>query len=441
MSSPARRIPAWLGVDRAVGMTLLGRLWLIGSAPVTLVLIARTLTSVEQGFYYTFSSMLAMQVFFELGLSTVLMQYVSHQRADEGAAARIGSALDQAVRWYALVAALVIAAIIPAGIVFFAATARGTVVDWRLPWALLVVLTALNLMTVPFASVLQGLGQVAEVAQMRLHQSIGQTLTLWAALLFGARLYTPAIASAVSAALALALAFGRMGSRLRAVRAARDPHVHISWKEEIWPLQWRIAVSSVCGFLTFQIFNPVVFASRGAAEAGRLGMSLAIANAISSVATAWVTTRAPEYGELVARRAWTALDSDFRRHARQSVLVAAAGLAVLAGGVLLLRAAGHPFAERVVDPLTFLLVAAATLVSVHLFALSVFLRAHRQDPFMLLTVVNAVAMVASTLFLGPRFGARGVMAGYLLTNVVFGLVPGTLIFLRKRREYREPSAV
>jgi len=441
VSSLARRIPAWLGVDRAVGMTLLGRLWLIGSAPVTLVLIARTLTSVEQGFYYTFSSMLAMQVFFELGLSTVLMQYVSHERADESAAARIGSALDQAVRWYALVSASVIAAVIPAGIFFFASTARGADVDWRLPWALLVVFTAINLLSVPFAAVLQGLGEVAGVAHVRLYQSIGQTLTLWAGLLLGARLYTPAIASGVSAALALGIGFGRMGSRLRAIRAARDPRVRISWKEELWPLQWRIAVSSVCGFLTFQIFNPVVFASRGAAEAGRLGMSLAIANAISSVATAWITTRAPEYGELVARRAWTTLDADFRRHARQSVLVAAAGLAALAGGILLLRVAGHPFAERVVDPLTFLLVAAATLVSVYLFALAIFLRAHRQDPFMLLTVVNAVAMAASTLLLGPRFGARGVMAGYLLTNVVFGLIPGTLIFLRKRREYREPAGI
>ena len=33
------------------------------------------------------------------------------------------------------------------------------------------------------------------------------------------------------------------------------------------------------------------------------------------------------------------------------------------------------------------------------------------------------------------------MAGYLLTNVVFGLIPGTLIFLRKRREYREPAGI
>lgn len=37
------------------------------------------LTGVEQGFYYTFGSILALQVFFELGLTGIMTQYVAHE--------------------------------------------------------------------------------------------------------------------------------------------------------------------------------------------------------------------------------------------------------------------------------------------------------------------------------------------------------------------------
>jgi hypothetical protein len=37
------------------------------------------LTAVEQGFYYTFGSVLALQVFVKLGLVTVIVQMASHE--------------------------------------------------------------------------------------------------------------------------------------------------------------------------------------------------------------------------------------------------------------------------------------------------------------------------------------------------------------------------
>ena len=41
--------------------------------------ITTFLTGVEQGFYYTFGSILALQVFFELGLTGIMTQYVAHE--------------------------------------------------------------------------------------------------------------------------------------------------------------------------------------------------------------------------------------------------------------------------------------------------------------------------------------------------------------------------
>ena len=44
----------------------------------------------------------------------------------------------------------------------------------------------------------------------------------------------------------------------------------VSWRNEIWPFQWKIAVSWICSYFSIQIFTPVLFAYRGPAEAGRL---------------------------------------------------------------------------------------------------------------------------------------------------------------------------
>jgi len=68
-------------VDRSVGYALLWRSWMAVAGLCTLPLIVRQLSLVEQGYYYTFASIAAAKVFFELGLGTVLTQFASHERA------------------------------------------------------------------------------------------------------------------------------------------------------------------------------------------------------------------------------------------------------------------------------------------------------------------------------------------------------------------------
>jgi len=47
-----------LGIDRAVGVTLIGGLWSAASGIVTVILLTKFLSGVQQGYYYTFSGFL-----------------------------------------------------------------------------------------------------------------------------------------------------------------------------------------------------------------------------------------------------------------------------------------------------------------------------------------------------------------------------------------------
>ena len=53
--------------------------------------------------------------------------------------------------------------------------------------------------------------------------------------------------------------------------------------QEIFPFQWKIALSWISGYLIFQLFNPVLFATEGSKIAGQMGMTMVAISGISSI--------------------------------------------------------------------------------------------------------------------------------------------------------------
>ena len=72
---------ARLGIDQAVFYALLARGWRVVGGVISLLLIAKFLTPEIQGYYYTFQSLIALQVFVELGLVVVVVSVTSHEWA------------------------------------------------------------------------------------------------------------------------------------------------------------------------------------------------------------------------------------------------------------------------------------------------------------------------------------------------------------------------
>jgi hypothetical protein len=114
---------------------------------VTVLLIARFLPQAEQGYYYTFGSLIALQIVFELGFSFVILQMGSHERVhltissgdlisgNAVAHARLASVLQKTIRWYTTAAVLLAAFLIAAGSYFFTMHQHvGEDVFWRIPW-------------------------------------------------------------------------------------------------------------------------------------------------------------------------------------------------------------------------------------------------------------------------------------------------------------------
>jgi hypothetical protein len=197
-----------IGLDRAIAFTIMARGWSSIAGLGTMLLIARYLTQVEQGFYYTFYSLVQLQIVFELGFSVVILQTASHEAAhleihDDGTItgperehARLASVLQKSVRWYTLAALLMMCALLPWGVHFFRANTTHVLdqhIHWGPAWGLIVLATAFTFQIDPIFSFLEGCGFVPQVARTRLNQAVLGTVMGWAGLLLHHGLFAPGL--------------------------------------------------------------------------------------------------------------------------------------------------------------------------------------------------------------------------------------------------------
>ncbi|AXC11522.1 hypothetical protein ACPOL_2198 [Acidisarcina polymorpha] len=435
-----------LGLDRAIVFTVLARVWSSASGIVTVLLIARFLSPAEQGYYYTFGSLVALQIVFELGFSIVILQLASHERAhlvisadgaitgDAIAHQRLASVLQKAVRWYFTGALLMAAVLIPWGFYFFTTHQHAQhSLSWQIPWILVVLAASLTFQIDPILSFLEGCGFVANVARLRLAQAMLSGLMAWVVLAAGHGLFAPAM-MIFGQAIAGAVWLNRRRPLLLGLLRHKSGSHAVKWKSEVWPFQWRVAVTWICAYFVYQLFNPVLFAYRGAVEAGRMGMSLSIMGALTSVSIAWVNTKAAPFGTLIARKEYAELDRVFFSALRQCMFICTFGSVCVWLGAVYLNARHLRFAERILDPLTLGMLLLGTVINVLIFALSIYLRAHKEEKMLGSSILGATLVGCSTYFLGRHFGARGMVIGYLAVQAFVGLGYNLSIFTEYRRE-------
>ena len=442
------RFRRWAGVDRAVFFSNAGQMLRLVTGPITMALVLRCLTPEVQGYFYAFAGVVAMQVFLEMGFSQNILQFASHEFArlrltpagilegDPVALSRLISLGRLAFGYYAVAALIFFAAIGAGGHVFFAHSGQHGVA-WRGAWWIVAAAAAGSLAINPARSLLVGCNQVAVTSKFGFWAALAGFAVNALALIAGAGLYVCAIGAAFSLLLSAAY-FGLRWRRFFVQFLTPPRHGHVSWRHEIWPFQWRIAVSWMSGYFIFDVVNPIAFYFCGPVEAGRLGMSLQMTRMIYNVAMTWSYTKMPRYGMLIAGRAWTELDSLWRRSTIQSFVFCLLGMVSMLAAIPL---AGHYFPKIPARLAPFGVNAwltGAWLVQILISCMSLELRGHKREPYMWLSVANAVLSMAFILPLVWWWGIYGEAMGYALA-IWAVLLPAGKIYRAKRHEFRNDA--
>jgi len=444
-----------VGIDKAIAYSSGAKIIQGLTGVLSVFFIAAFLSGEEQGFYYTFGSILALQTFFELGFTGIMTQYVAHEVAhlklnencfyegEERYTSRLAYLTRFCIKWYVVIAILFFIVINIVGFVYFNRFDKtGGSVSWSLPWLILSLGTSINLLIAPFNSLLLGLGKVKEMNRIVFLQQIVHPIILWSGLALGFKLYVVGINSVCMAALWIISVASTNSLRIIYNLLKTKVTEKINYYKEIFPYQWKIAVSWISGYFIFQLFNPVLFATEGAVVAGQMGMTMSALSAVQSLSYSWMNTKVPLYSGLIAMRDFCKLDSIFNKTMKQMLFICISLLFSLFCFIFILdyykiEFRGSILSERFLTFWPMLLMAIPIVTNVLVNSWAIYLRCHKQEPFLWNSIVVAVLCCLSTFFLGNKYGLYGITIGYCCIRLFVSLPWGYYTFVSKKKLWHE----
>lgn len=451
MRGSLKNLLSKIGVDKAVFFTSFSNITGAFGSVISVILVIKYLSGVEQGFYYTFGSIVAIQVFFELGLNGIITQYVAHEvshlkwgadnslEGDQKYLSRLSSILHFSIKWYLIFSLVLIITLIIIGLIFFSRyNLSDESVSWVIPWILLATATSINLLVSPVVAFIQGLGKVKEIAKIQFFQQLFRLCLVWVGLVAGAKLYVLGSGSLIAAftiIILVTLKYCRVLKGIWFIPITESVH----YRTEIFPYQWKIALSWISGYLIFQLFNPVLFATEGAVVAGQMGITLAALNGILSFSFAWMTTKVPMFSGLIAQKEYDLLDQIFNKTLIQSSIINfaslfALGLVIFSIRYFNIKIDGKLLGNRFLAywPMIFMMI--PVLLNHIVGSWATYLRCHKREPFLINSITGGVLCLLSTLILGHYSGVQGVTSGYLIISIL--MFPWSYyIFKTKKSEW------
>jgi len=424
-----------LQLDKTVISGILANIWLIIAGPVTMLMIVLHFSSEMQGYYYTFNSLIALRVFVELGLSAVIISFASHEWSklsinrtgfivgDTNALSRLISLIRIVFVWYFIGGIIVLFVLGFGGYHFFLHEKTSSYINWALPWLFLCLSTAINIWLAPALFLLEGCNQIKRIYNFKMVRGIIVSLCSWYAIALGVGLWALVINATVNILCLLAFILSKYKNFFKPILSYTTSSV-INWRTDLWPMQWRISLSWISGYFMASFFTPLIFHFRGSVLSGQFGMTWAMFTALGSVSNIWLAVKRPQFGILIAKQEYKLLDKLFFRTAILSIAVFAIGVAVVWSIIYVLNVIEHPWASRLLSPITAG-VFCVGLTFVYITApFSYYLRAHKKDPLFWVDIFAATLIAVFALIVINNHGALGTAIVYttIQSSVVFPLV-------------------
>lgn len=400
------------------------RLWQALAGAVTMIVVTTKLNSIEQGWYYTFVSVVAIYSVFETGLSTAVLQITAHkflrlQWTSDGVTGEgeedFGSFVTKSRRTSLITGIVFCAIVYPIGYYLFndRAVTQGESFHWLWAWSVLVLLTALSLIVLPILSIAEGSGDISEAYMVRLFQGVLGSILCWIALLNGASLWAT-IMTSLSVIFVMIIWLRRYRENLWCLLKNQEYKNEFNWNKELWPLYWRVSLSWIGVYFWSQLATPIVFYYQGAVQAGQMGLSLTIAHMVGILAQSWIARGVPAMSQAVASANWKELQRIFGRNLRMAAVVFLIGAVTIL--ILLTFASSTPYMERMLPIGPFAALFLFVLLYLLNGALATQLRSFKKEPLLGIFLVGGGVTLLGSLW-AAQYSASAVVYTMLFVQV------------------------
>jgi len=431
-------------ISKDLFFTGINQFWKIISGPVVLIFIPLFLTPETQGYWFTFISISALSIFADLGFTNIVLQFSAHEFAylnfDENFVAsgsdihlkRLSSFFKFTIKWALIMAVIAFPFILMTGCVIF--SRKNDSVSWLLPWIFYVTGSGINFFNNTLLAFFEGCNQVARVQRIRFEIALVNTFIMLSMLYCGAGLYAISTAMFISSMLIFLYLSKIFGKFIRQMLMVSKNFIY-SWRHEFLKLFWKYALSWASGYFIFQIYTPLMFHFHGAVEAGKIGITMALWTAAFSISNVWIYSVTPRINMHVSKKEWFALDNLFKKRLILSVATFIAGVIFFFCLYIFIKDRIdilNRIFSRFMSIIPLICLALAWLLQLVVNSLAVYLRAHKEEPFVLPSIVGALYIFITTFLCTSYFKSDFIFLGFL-SSFIFIIPWSMLIFYKKRK--------
>jgi hypothetical protein len=419
-------------VQRSVGLA---------SGVATTLAVPFFLSPEQQGYFYTFASVLSIQVFFELGLGQALLyKFSSYAPVGPhllvpGKSLELQSLLYSSRRIYIMITILFCLVASVVGLIFFSHSGQPSG-QWRPQWLFLVFVTSINLMQSIKLVFLESHGRVADVATLRLKVCFFSSILFFVVLALGGGLWAATVVPTLNAVASSWWIYG--SSQALVYRQNRNLNVSPKlsdmsrlWSQEIFPLQWRTSLSWLSGYFIFQLITPITFSRFGPVVAGQLGFAISAMNSILFVATTFTTAIAPRLSSLFHAGMIREYNLLFDRSLARSVSAIILLSALFVFSVYSLSAIHVGVASRFLSWKLLLLYSLTVVVSAIAYCWAIYLRSQSIEPLAVQSIVTA-AVMAPSIWAFSYASLRAMLIAMLLVTFASSVAVWRIYSLNRR---------
>lgn len=433
------QINGYLGIDNSIFWATINKLFGIVRAPVTIYFLVRFLSVEQQGLWYTFASLGALTMLADLGFTSIITQFVSHEYANlqirDGKISGSADGIDRlmglikfSASFYLKVTAAAVLLLAMIGLWYF----RSQGIYVYLAWIMFSFTGGISLLVCLFQTIYQGLDKMKEIQINLLLNSFIITLFTCLALYLNFEIW----------ALVIGILVGLIMTSLGLFLIAKPFWIQVynykvfgkyNFFQETFSLQIRYAVSFICSYIISYLFVPATFKYIGAIAAGQLGLTISIVAVISGISNTWLFTKVPKFNICVSRRQFKELDHLLKSAVIQGLFIQILLSGIFILGLFIINNYFEGFYNRFLDIKLSILFLGPQIVQFVITGLTLYLRAFKKEPLMWLQIINALLIVTSVGAI--LYNGLGLTVLFYTLNIIswFLLLPIALFVFKKKR--------
>jgi hypothetical protein len=407
--------------------------------------ILNTVDSHIRGYYFTFISVGAFSLMFELGIGTIIGQFLAHETGFFSVKRQIFTGHSENINrffqiirstliWYSKILSFGFLVLFTAGFLLFVSKSQ-QVSDWIIPWVIYLTALMLNVLLEIIFNALYTIGEVKNIQLVRLFSPIFAYSICWIGILVlpTGSLYFMVLVPVITFLVNLLFILAKFSTFIRQIFYIKDSD--FSWNKEVLGLQKKMALSYLSGAFIYNIFTPAAFYFYGNDLAAKVGVTLQFANATSGVLNYVIGIQSLQLGRMFAQDDILATINFTKRLSLISFILSLGGMAALSAIYLLDVSKNFlPLSEA-------LFFSAAALINTQVFIFASYIRAQKKEEFVGFSIIFAILttiFIPISTYLNGSFGQS---LTFLFVNLGFSLPFALIIFLKNLRTVQNKRIV